>query len=64
MSQAGVNLERLRLLCVLLGIALTVVVFIIAVSFFYTYERVHLGGDLASNISGLASEALYLLGKA
>ncbi len=55
--------EVLRALSALAGIALAIVVFAIALQFFYNYQRPQLGGDIASSITGLASEAVYLLGK-
>jgi len=54
----------LAALCTLLGIALIIAVFAVALQFFYSYQRVQLGGDVMSSLAGLAGEAVYLLGKA
>ncbi|QOJ78901.1 hypothetical protein IG193_00075 [Infirmifilum lucidum] len=55
--------EGLRTLSALAGIVLVLVVFAIALQFFYNYQRPHPGADVVSSITSLASEAVYLLGK-
>ena len=45
------------------GLAIVVVVFLTALHFALTYQRVPVPGDLGQGIWALATEGLYLLGK-
>lgn len=59
---AAARLELGRL-AAYLGLALVLSVFIFAVYFAFTYERLPLSGDVSGGLWALATEALYLLGK-
>jgi len=63
MSYFSLGREGLRTLSTVLGIFLVILVFAVALQFFYSYQRPQLGADLQSSIAGLACEAVYLLGK-